>query len=104
MPLDNIQFDSTTSTHGRYLRQGLQGLNNGFDDLNEVLANMNHMLNGDGTAEAHFTEMTARYGFGTNAIAKAGWDELNSVMAKLNTDASVTSVNAAIKQILAKMK
>ena len=104
MPLDNIQFDSNTSTHGKYLRQGLQGLNNGFDDLNEVLDNMLHMIDGDGTSETHFTEVTARYGFVSNTAAKSGWDELNSVMFKLNTDTSVTSVNAAIKQILAKMK
>lgn len=103
MAKTNIYFNDQTN-HGRILRRGLNTLEEGFESLNDVLANMPHMIDGDGSDAAHFTEVTSRYGFADNATAKAAWDELNSLMAKLNTDNSVTSVNAAMLQAFAKMR
>ena len=103
MASDNIFFDQQ-STHGRLLRQGLSQLETGLDTLNNVLENLPHMIDGDGTSVTHFNEVVTRYGFADTTAAKAAWDELNSMMAKLNTDTSVTSVNAAMLQAFAKMR
>jgi hypothetical protein len=62
------------------------------------------MLNGDGTNATHFPYITTKFGFATDADAKAAWDELNSVLFKLTTDASVSSVNAAILQLFNKLR
>ena len=108
MALDNIPFDGSNSTGSRYhgviLRQGLTQLESGFNSLNNVLNSMNHMVDGDGSDIAHFDEMVVRYGFPDTTTAKAAWDELNSVLAKLNTDASVTTVNSSLLQIFSKMR
>lgn len=103
MATTNIYFSSDTH-YGRMLRTGLNNLENGYEIFNDALANMTHMIDGDGTSATHFTEVTTRYGFLNNDHAKAAWDELNSLMAKLNTDASVSNVNAALLQIFAKMR
>ncbi len=86
------------------LRRGLQQLEEGKDVLNDVLASMPHMIDGDGSNATQFSEVTSRYGFASNEAAKAAWDELNSMMFKLNTDASVSAVNAAMNQAFAKMR
>lgn len=103
MATANLYF-STELAGGKLLRSGLTSFENGFETLNDVLANMAHMIDGDGSSAAHFTEVMGRYGFDTTTTAKAAYDELASLLAKLNTDASVTSVNAAILQLLSKMR
>ena len=75
-----------------------------LDTGNDVLNVMQQMLDGDGSQAAHFTYFVSKFGFADTAGAKAAWDELNSMMAKLNTDGSVSSVNAAVKQIIAKLR
>lgn len=103
MATTNIYFNEA-SQYGRLVRRGLDQLENGVEQLNDVLANMVHMIDGDGSSATHFTEVVTRYGFADTTAAKAAWDELNSLMAKLNTDASVSSVNAAMLQAFAKMR
>lgn len=103
MATTNIYFNDQTQ-YGRLLRRGLQQLEEGKDTLNDVLASMPHMIDGDGSDAAQFAEVTSRYGFASNAAAKAAWDELNSVLFKLNTNASVDSVNAALLQAFAKLR
>lgn len=101
MATTNINFDRTTY-HGGSLRRWLENFKTGFTGLNEILSAMPHMIDGDGTDVAHFSEVVTRYGFINTAHAKAFWDELNSVMAKLNSDTSQTNVNAAIEQLMDK--
>lgn len=103
MAATNIYFNDQTQ-YGRLLRRGLQQLEEGKDNLNDVIASMPHMIDGDGSDAAQFTEVTSRYGFASNAAAKAAWDELNSLMFKLNTDSSVDSINAAMNQAFAKLR
>ena len=103
MATTNFYID-TSKPHGAQLRSHLNALERGFDGLNDVLANIPHMIDGDGSDSAHFSEVTTRYGFVDNDRSKAAWEELQSVMAKLNTDASVSSVNAAILQAFAKFR
>ena len=91
-------------THGRMLRRGLDQLEEGREGINDVLASMTTMIDGDGSSAAHFTLATAKFGFPTDAAAKAAWDELNSLAAKFNTDASVSSVQSALLQAFNKFR
>lgn len=103
MALTHINFNPSTS-HGSMLRHALTRLEESFVDLNELHATMSLMIDGDGTDAAHFTYMATRFGFDDGAGAKSAYDELSSVLFKLNTDSSVSDVNAAIKQVFNKLR
>lgn len=82
------------------------------DGLKNQLALMATMLSGDGSSIAHFDQMVTEVGYGgwvaNNAVtdaqrtqAKASWDELNSLYAKISaTTGDVTGT--AITQACAK--
>lgn len=89
--------------HGAQLRSFLQALEL-VNDAPKIQANMAQMIDGDGSDPAQFNVVTAQFGFPDNATAKAAWAELNSCIAKLQTDAQVTSVHAAIAQLIAKFR
>ena len=103
MAQDNIFFNQSTQ-YGSLLRLALKNHEDGFIALNNVLSVMGHMITGSGTSDTEFAEVTTRFGFDDNADAKAAWDELNSYLAKVNTDASVSNVNAAMLQLFSKMR
>ena len=90
--------------HGRLLRRALQQLEEGLESLNDIFSALNHMKDGDGSQAAHFARATTLLGFPDDATTKAAYDELNSLQAKLNTNASVTDVNAALLQAFAKFR
>ena len=90
--------------HGRLLRRYLNGVESVLDDGPDVQAVMSQMLTGDGSQEAHFSTITTRFGFADNANAKAAWDELNSALSKTTGDGSVSNVNAAMRQVIAKLR
>ena len=99
--VNHIAFNEN-SQYGNQLRQALTFLERGKLELNDLLGVMTQMLDGDGSQASHFDYMVPLFGFISNAKAKEAWEELNSVMAKLNTDASVSFVNAAMTQVFAK--
>jgi hypothetical protein len=101
MAVTHIKFNAQ-SDGGRFIRRAVDTVSQGQQWLKECVAGLASMLDGDGTNVAHFTYMTAQCGFPDNATAKAAWDELNSINAKLTTDGSVSAVNAAILQAKAK--
>lgn len=101
MAFSHIQI-GTNSTHGPRLLNILSGLKNGHQELANFISIMQTMIDGDGSQAAHFVEVTARLGTQSDAQSKALFDELNSVNAKLHTDAAVTFVDAAIRQVLSK--
>lgn len=103
MAFTHIQFDDQKQ-HGRYLRRALQHIEEGYDTLLDIIATMTTMIDGDGSSDAQFSEVTTRFGFGSNADAKAAWDELNSLKSKLVTDDSVSFVNAAMLQAFNKFR
>lgn len=103
MAVTHLAFDDQT-THGRLIRRALNQIENGVEDLNDAIATMALMLSGDGSDPAHFTYLTAKFGFASDAVAKAAWEELNSVQAKLTTDSSVSNVRAAQLQAFAKFR
>lgn len=103
MAVGHIGFNPASS-HGGPLKDAITSFNDGLDQLNELFATMTQMKDGDGSQASHFDYAVAKFGFTDNVAAKAAYDELNSVLAKLNTDASVSNVNAAINQMIAKFR
>ncbi len=114
MAIGHLDFDDGLAG-GRDVRRVLSGLETGYDGLLDLIATMAQQVDGDGSAIAHFTYFVQQYGAGgwkdsvavTDAhrtVAKGMWDELNSLKGKLDTDASVSSVRAALLQAFAKMR
>jgi hypothetical protein len=87
---------------GRQLRRCLDQMEESHRALDDLLAVMAQMLNGDGSQDAHFDEIATGFGFATQAKAHAAWGELLSLQSKFNTDASVSSVHAAMAQAFAR--
>lgn len=103
MAMTHIQFDDRLQ-HGRLLRGALQKLEAGREELIKTKDVMITMIDGDGTLITHFDEVTLRFGFSNNTIAKSCWDEINSLLNKITTDASVTFVNTATLQLFNKLR
>ena len=62
------------------------------------------MIDGDGSQAGHFTYATAKFGFSSDAVTKAAYEELQSLASKLNANSSVTNVNAALVQSFNKFR
>ncbi len=103
MAVGHIQYNPNLP-HSAQFRSALSQFEDAFDHLNELRATMALMIDGDGSSANHFSYMTGKFGFLDDAGAKAAWEELNSMLAKLNTDASVSSVNAALLQAFNKFR
>lgn len=69
---------------GRTDARALQMIREGRELLKTNLAIKATMIDGDGSDAAQFTRLTSEQGFESNALAKASWDELNSVSTILN--------------------
>jgi hypothetical protein len=103
MAFIHIYFSAQTE-YGSRLRSALSQVEDGLDRLVHARDTITFMVDGDGSSDAMFTEVTTRYGFPDNATAKAAWDELNSYIAKETTDATVDHVDAARKQLFNKLR
>lgn len=103
MAVTHILYNKGTQ-YGALLKAGLQGMEIAFDGLNNLKATMALMIDGDGSQDSHFTYLANQFGFDTPALAKAGWEELNSLLFKLNTNDSVSDVNAALLQVFNKFR
>ena len=103
MAANHILFNDQSS-YGGLLRRGLQSLESGLDFLEDVKGAMQMMIDGDGSAAAHFGEVRDRFGFTSDAKAKEAWEELNSLIFKLTTNNSVTDVGNAIVQAFNKFR
>lgn len=87
-----------------YLLVNFEASFNGLTNSNGLIGTMALMIDGDGSQDAHYAEIKTQFGFATDAAARAAFNELLSVQGKLNTDASVSSVHAAITQALNKFR
>lgn len=107
MAANFIQVDKTTE-FGRNLARGGQLLLEGLQLLVQCRDNMIQARDGDGTQAAHYDLLRAQAGYVMNdyasadAAAKASFDELDSLLSKINTDNAVSNVKAAIYQFAAK--
>jgi hypothetical protein len=102
MAVTHYQFNPSTQSGGR-LRNVLNQTENGRLGLIKELGVMTGDLDGDGSDAAHFTNVVTRYGFGSNEYAKAAWEELNSAVAKINGNGSVSNVTAALEQLFVRL-
>jgi hypothetical protein len=103
MAFNHIHFNDQTS-YGRQLRRMLNLMEEGDDLMKDVRDVMIQMRDGDGSQAVHYAEVTARFGFATDAKAKAAFDELDSAFSKTSGDGSVTNVRAARDQLYAKLR
>lgn len=103
MAITHLAFNDQTP-HGRLLRLWLNGLEAALDEGQDIIALFPTMIDGDGSTAGQFNEVTSKFGFPDNATSLAAWSEIQSMMAKITVDSSVSSVNAAIKQVLAKFR
>lgn len=100
MAFDHIHFDDTTQ-YGRILRRALSTNESADDQLADVMSLIESMIDGDGSQDAHYTEVTVRFAFPSNAIAHAAFNELASAYAKTSGNGAVTNSRAARDQLFA---
>ncbi len=103
MAFSHIAFNQQLEYGGK-LRSSLATVEDGRTRLIQIRDTMTFMIDGDGSNSTQFGEVATRFGFVDNASAKAAWDELNSYLGKVTTDASVSSVDAAFKQLMNKLR
>lgn len=76
----------------------------GDDLINDVRDMMIQMRDGDGSQDVHYAELTARFGFVSDAQARSAFEELDSAYSKTSGNGSVTDVRAARDQLFAKLR
>ncbi len=103
MASNYIHFNDNTQ-HGRLLRDLLRTMERGDDLIADVRDVMIQMRDGDGTQDAHYAVVQEKFGFVSNATAKAAFEELDSAYSKTSGNGSVDSVRAARDQLFAKMR
>lgn len=103
MAASYIYFNDQTQ-FGRMLRALLRTLEAGDDQFEDVRDVMLQMRDGDGTQDAHYTDIRNKFGFDTDAKARAAFEELDSAYAKTSGNASVTNVRAARDQLFARLR
>ena len=91
-------------TSGSRLRGALANLESSRISLFNELATMTAALDGDGSNDAHFANVVAEYGFANTTVARSAWLELNSAVSKINSDASVSGTDAALKQLFTRLR
>jgi hypothetical protein len=102
-----ILFDPQTEPMRKVVR-GLNLVQEGKQVLIGALAIIEQYRDGDGSQAIHYDLLANAGTFASgdyadaNTAAKASYDEVSSVLFKLNTNSSVTDVSAAITQACAK--
>jgi len=103
MAFQHIHFNDQTQ-YGRLLRRAVQMMEESDDLLKDVRDVMIQMRDGDGSQAVHYAECTSRFGFISDAQAKAAFDEIDSAYSKTSGDGTVSSVRAARDQLFAKLR
>jgi hypothetical protein len=98
------------STHGPFLQKAINAsieADRDEDDalalLTEVRAIMVQMLDGDGSQEAHYATIQARFGFDSVAAAHAAFLEIDSAWGNSMNNDSRAAVKAARTQLFARI-
>jgi hypothetical protein len=103
MAFNHLHFNDQTQ-YGRLLRRMLNKSEESDDEMNDVRDLMIQMRDGDGSVDTHYAEVTSKFGFASDAKAKAAFDELDSAYSKTSGNGSVTNVRAARDQLYAKLR
>lgn len=102
---NHFAFDRSGSRPAGYrLGRAHEGLDTAIKGLVDERDTMIQMRDGDGSQDAHYAAVKTAYGFGSDADAKSAFLELDSLLAKINTDGAVSSVRAAIGQFLSRLR
>ena len=101
MAFAHIHFNDQTQ-YGRMLRRAVQMMEESDDLIKDVRDVMIQMRDGDGSQAVHYAECTARFGFVSDAQAKAAFDELDSAFSKTSGDGTVSTVRTARDNLYAK--
>lgn len=108
-----IKGDEASKTYRNLLRY-LQMLRESVDGLADVREVIIRMRESDGTSTTHYNLVASECGYEATLIenesqtptaqaaAKASFEELDALLAKLNTDNAVSVVRTAIDQACAK--
>jgi hypothetical protein len=99
----HIWFSGQTQ-YGAKLRSLLNKMEQSDDEMADVRDVMIQMRDGDGSAAAHYARVTSMFGFDTDAMSKAAFDELESAYSKTSGNGSVSNVRAARDQLFAKLR
>jgi hypothetical protein len=99
----HLHFNDQTQ-YGRSLRRMLSMAEESDDLMRDVRQMMVFMRDGDGSQDAHYAEVTARFGFINDASARAAFEELDSAYSKTSGDGSVSNVRAARDQLFDKLR
>lgn len=103
MAFNHIHFNDQTQ-YGRQLRRLLNLAEESDDSFTDVRDVMIQMRDGDGSQDAHYAEVTNRFGFASDAKARAAFEELDSAYSKTSGNGSVSNVRAARDQLFAKLR
>lgn len=103
MAFAHIHFNDQTQ-YGRQLRRMLQMAEQSDDAFTDVRDVMIQMRDGDGSQDAHYAEVTSRFGFASDAKARAAFEELDSAYSKTSGNGNVDNVRAARDQMFAKLR
>ncbi len=103
MAFAHIHFNDQTQ-YGRQLRRFLNTSEESDDLFKDVRDVMIQMRDGDGSQDVHYAEVTAKFGFATDAKARAAFEEIDSAYSKTSGDGSVTNVRTARDQLFAKLR
>lgn len=103
MAFNHIHFNDQTQ-YGRLLRRMLSMSEEADDLFTDVRDVMIQMRDGDGSQDAHYAEVTTRFGFASDAKARAAFEELDSAYSKTSGNGNVSNVRAARDQLFAKLR
>ena len=95
----HIYFDKNASSYGLMLRKLLQQMEESDALFADIRDTMVQMRTGDGSLDSHYSVVKSRFGFLTDADAKAAFDELDSAYAKTSGDGQVSNVYTARNQL-----
>lgn len=100
----NYCAPNPTTNLGSQLINALSHLKQGVDYLNEALRIIDQIRDGDTSDPAHYDPVVIQYGYTDNVCAQSSYNEISSLMGKLNATGatSVDHVLDAIQQCLAK--
>ena len=103
MAFNHIHFDDTTQ-YGRILRTTIRTNETADELMSEIVSLFQSMLDGDGSQDSHYTEVTVRFAFPDNATAHRAFNELASAYAKTSGNGAVTNTRAARDQLFAYLR
>lgn len=101
--MSNFYRYDPASTHGKYLQDAIVTNQRADRCLADVMAVMVQMLDGDGSDDAHFATIQARFGFESVAAAHAAFNEISAAYGKTRGDEQVDHVRAARDQLFARL-